>query len=82
MNVNQIAEEASKQTGLPIKTNEAILRIAFEKIKGMSIGEKITIKGFGTFTKIERASRTARNPRTGASVITDAKELLKFKYNG
>lgn len=32
---------------------------------GVSTGEGVTISGFGTFTRRERAGRTVRNPATG-----------------
>jgi DNA-binding protein HU-beta len=42
-------------------------------------GEKIIVKGFGTFAIKIRAARTSRNPRTGETVQVPAKSVLTFK---
>lgn len=40
---------------------------------------RVTIQGFGSFTRVERKARIARNPKTGETVEVLAKETLKFK---
>jgi integration host factor subunit beta len=42
-------------------------------------GERIELRGFGSFTVRERPARTGRNPRTGASVVVAAKRVPVFK---
>lgn len=42
-------------------------------------GEKVIIKGLGTFQIKERGPRVGRNPATGAKVNIPAKDVLKFK---
>lgn len=42
-------------------------------------GDRVELRGFGTFSVKERAARTGRNPRTGESVKVDAKKLPFFK---
>ncbi len=42
-------------------------------------GQRIEIRGFGSFTVHERAARTGRNPRSGAAVQVPAKRLPHFK---
>lgn len=82
MNLTTVSAEAAKQTGLPIKSIEASLRICFEQVKNMAVGESLSIMHFGTFKKSVKPSRVARNPKTGTQVITDEKIVLKFKYTG
>lgn len=41
-------------------------------------GDKITVRGFGTFKRKAVAARTARNPKTGAPVAVPARSVLKF----
>ncbi|MBT0994658.1 HU family DNA-binding protein [Cellulomonas sp. DKR-3] len=41
-------------------------------------GERVTLTGFGSFDPVERAARTARNPRTGASVEVAAARVVRF----
>ena len=42
-------------------------------------GDKIEIRGFGSFTLRSRAPRVARNPKTGAEVHIGEKKVLHFK---
>ena len=42
-------------------------------------GEKVAITGFGIFEKVERGARTARNPRTGATVKVKKTHIPKFR---
>lgn len=35
---------------------------------GVARGERVSLTGFGTFERRERAARTGRNPRTGAAI--------------
>ena len=41
-------------------------------------GGKITLIGFGTFSSVERAARTGRNPQTGKALKIEAKRVGKF----
>ena len=51
-----------------------------EGITGAIIsGDKVSLTGFGTFETTRRAARTARNPRTGASVAVPAATVPKFR---
>jgi len=46
---------------------------------GIASGERVTLAGFGTFDKRERAARTARNPQTGESVKVRRTSVPGFK---
>ena len=41
-------------------------------------GDKITVRGFGTFKRKEAPARTARNPQTGEAIQVPARSVLKF----
>ncbi|MCF7800464.1 MAG: HU family DNA-binding protein [Candidatus Marinimicrobia bacterium] len=41
--------------------------------------DKLTLVGFGTFEASDRKARTARNPRTGASINVPASTVPRFK---
>lgn len=49
------------------------LRICLEE------GEDVDIPGLGKFSAVDRAARTARNPRTGAAVDVPASRAVKFR---
>ena len=40
---------------------------------------KITLVGFGTFSKVRRKARKGRNPQTGESIKIKASNAVKFK---
>ena len=42
-------------------------------------GDRVYLRGFGTFQAQDRAARVARNPRTGESINVGAKRKLVFK---
>ncbi|MCP5264561.1 MAG: HU family DNA-binding protein [Burkholderiaceae bacterium] len=42
-------------------------------------GGTVTLVGFGTFAVGKRASRTGRNPRTGATIKIKAAKVPKFR---
>ncbi|WP_029431727.1 HU family DNA-binding protein, partial [Blastococcus sp. URHD0036] len=51
-----------------------------EEIEGsVARGERVSLTGFGTFERRERAARTARNPRTGEAVQVGASVVPVFR---
>jgi DNA-binding protein HU-beta len=40
---------------------------------------KVTLVGFGTFSKVRRKARTGRNPQTGTAIKIKARNAVKFK---
>ena len=48
-------------------------------VKAIEPGDKIEIRGFGTFRTRQRQGRTGRNTRTGARVEVPAKRIPFFK---
>lgn len=40
---------------------------------------KVTLVGFGSFSKVHRKARTGRNPQTGAAIKIKARNVVKFK---
>ena len=47
--------------------------------KQVKKGEKVSVPGFGTFSRRQRSARTARNPRTGESIKVKASKVPAFK---
>jgi len=45
----------------------------------LASGEAVSLVGFGAFSVVERAARTARNPRTGEAIEVAASKAPKFK---
>jgi DNA-binding protein HU-beta len=47
--------------------------------KQVKKGDRVTLPGFGTFSRRQRAARTARNPRTGDPIKVKASKVPAFK---
>lgn len=59
---------------------ERIVAVLFEHIiAALARGERVELRGFGTFTVRHREARGERNPRTGASVAVSDKHVPFFK---
>lgn len=75
-----LVEEVLRITELPRKESEAVVETIFESIiESIQKGEKIEIRGFGSFRTRERRGRVGRNPKTGEKVEVPAKKIPFFK---
>jgi integration host factor subunit beta len=75
-----LIEEVLRVTELPRKESETIVETIFESIiESLQKGEKIEIRGFGSFRTRERRGRIGRNPKTGEKVEVPAKKIPFFK---
>jgi integration host factor subunit beta len=75
-----LVEEVVKNTELPRKESEIIVETIFEGIIGaLQNGDKIEIRGFGSFRTRQRRGRIGRNPKTGAKVEVPPKRIPFFK---
>ncbi|TXM64006.1 integration host factor subunit beta [Methylobacterium sp. WL12] len=45
----------------------------------IAAGDRVELRGFGSFTIVESRARMGRNPRNGAPVSVEAKSKLHFK---
>jgi len=62
------------------RDGEVIVDTLFEAVIGaLKGGDKIEIRGFGSFRTRQRNARTGRNPKTGAKVDVPAKRVPFFK---
>jgi integration host factor subunit beta len=75
-----LVEEVVRVTELPRKESEAVVETIFESIIGaLQGGDRIEIRGFGSFRTRQRRGRTGRNPKTGAKVEVPPKKIPFFK---
>ena len=71
---------ATNQNQLSIKDVELAVKAIIEQMaETLATGERIEIRGFGTFKVRKRRSRMARNPRTGDPVEVAARPVPVFK---
>lgn len=75
-----LVEEVAKVTELTRKDSEVIVDTLFESvIKALRVGDKLEVRGFGSFRVRQRNSRVGRNPKTGEKVEVPAKRVPYFK---
>src|SRR6202165_5965260 len=75
-----LVEEVVRVSELPRKESEVVVETIFESIIGaLKGGDRIEIRGFGSFRTRQRRGRTGRNPKTGAKVDVPTKRILVFK---
>ena len=75
-----LIEEVLKVTELPRKESETIVETIFGSIiDALQKGDKIEIRGFGSFRTRQRRGRVGRNPKTGAKVEVPPKKIPFFK---
>jgi integration host factor subunit beta len=71
---------ATMQPDLQFKDVESGVKMILDMMSdSLSQGERIEIRGFGSFSLHYRAPRVGRNPKTGDSVTLDAKYVPHFK---
>ena len=76
----ELVEDVARAAELTKKDAERLVELVFESIiETLNRGEKIELRGFGSFRVRERGARRGRNPKTGAPVDIPAKRVPYFK---
>jgi integration host factor subunit beta len=74
-----LIEEVSRLLQLPPKDSEAVVNAIFDKItEALVNGDKVELRGFGSFRIRHRKPRTGRNPRSGTRVDVPSKRVPTF----
>ncbi|HME58629.1 MAG TPA: HU family DNA-binding protein [Terracidiphilus sp.] len=75
-----LVEKVTAVGDLTRRDGEVIVETIFEAVIGaLKSGDKIEIRGFGSFRTRQRNSRIGRNPKTGERVEVPAKKVPYFK---
>ena len=76
----ELVEILSEKINLTKKDSERIVNIVLGSIvNSLAEGDKVELRGFGSFRSRKRNSRDGRNPRTGESVSVPTKNIPVFK---
>lgn len=76
----ELVDEVSRAIQVTKKQAESIVNVVFDSIvESLRSGEKIELRGFGSFRLRSRKSRTGRNPKTGEKVEVPSKKIPYFK---
>ncbi len=75
-----LIEEVSRVIEMTRTDSEVILEAILDGIaRSLIVGDKVEIRGFGSFRIRERQGRIGRNPKTGVRVDVPAKRIPYFK---
>jgi DNA-binding protein HU-beta len=77
----ELVEQMSKDAGITkLSAAKALDSFMESVVKSLKKKDgKVTLVGFGTFTKVKRKARTGRNPQTGETMKIKACNVVKFK---
>ncbi|MCF8277392.1 MAG: HU family DNA-binding protein [Flavobacteriales bacterium] len=74
--IDQVAAEAGLSKADAKRALDAFVNATTKALKN---GDRVALVGFGSFSVSDRASRTGRNPQTGAEIKIEAKKVVRFK---
>jgi integration host factor subunit beta len=76
----ELIDEVSRVVEMTRKESEVIVETIFDSIvRALRGGDKIEIRGFGSFRTRQRQARVGRNPKSGDRVDVPAKRIPFFK---
>lgn len=77
-----IVAVVAANTGMTRLETEAVVNAFLDTVvESMKSGEKIELRGFGTFKVVKRAKRTARNPKTNEVVMVPEQYVPVLKIS-
>ena len=80
MNKQELIGAIASDSGLSkVQAENALNAVTSNITRALTRRDKVTLVGFGTFSTSDRAARTGRNPRTGATIQIPATTVPKFK---
>lgn len=81
MNRSELVEKlAERFTQLHLRDAQAGVDVIVDAISSaLSKGVRVEIRGFGSFSAIQRLPRIGRNPKTGERVEVPGKRMARFK---
>jgi len=80
MTKTELIEEVSQAVEMTRRDSEIIVEAIFNSVvRALRAGDKIEIRGFGSFRIHQRQARVGRNPKTGARVEVPVKRVPSFK---
>jgi integration host factor subunit beta len=80
MNKSELVAALAKETDLPLRKSEEIVNTVFDTMfRSLVGGDRIEIRGFGSFEIREYENYLGRNPKTGEQIEVAGKQLPFFK---
>ena len=80
MNKSDLIVALAKESDLPLRKSEEIVNTVFDTMTSALIdGDRIEIRGFGSFMVKQYKGYVGRNPKTGEKIMVGGKNLPFFK---
>lgn len=80
MNKNDLITSIAKSAKVSRKTAEqGVNGLLSSLLAAIKEGKRVTLTGFGSFSIVERAPRTGRNPKTGERIPIPPRRVVKFR---
>jgi DNA-binding protein HU-beta len=80
MNKSELIDSAAQRAGLSKSDMSKALDSLLDGISGaLQRGDRVSLSGFGTFERRDRAARMGRNPQTGEQLQVAASRAPAFK---
>ena len=80
MNKSDLVREVARVAGLSREVSETAVSAVFERItEALVKGERVELRGLGTFEVRQRSARAGRNPKTGTPVEIPPRKVPFFK---
>ena len=75
-----LVEQVAHHADIPRKQADQVVQVILESItNALQSGEKVELRGFGSFRIRQRGERIGRNPKTGEKVQVPPKKIPYFK---
>ena len=80
MNKNDLIKSIAQSAQISRATAEMGLNGLLSALEAaMKEGQRVTLVGFGSFSVVDRAPRTGRNPKTGETVPIPSRRVVRFR---
>ena len=80
MTKSELINIVAVRADIPKTKATAAVNAVFDAIEEtVASGDKVSLPGFGTFERKHKEARTVRNPQTGESMVSEAKNVPVFK---
>jgi DNA-binding protein HU-beta len=79
MNKAQLVEVVAGKLGGRQQASDAVDAVLDAMVRAVVAGERVSVTGFGSFEKVSRPARYARNPQTGERVRVKKTAVPRFR---
>ncbi|MFF2023427.1 HU family DNA-binding protein [Streptomyces sp. NPDC058171] len=79
MNKAQLVEAIADKVGGRQQAADAVDAVLDAIVRAVVAGDRVSVTGFGSFEKVERPARYARNPQTGERVRVKKTSVPRFR---